>query len=683
MSGLTTSAFANLQDRLSFPQIWVESICESSEDEDELIVADSGWNSLVYGTSKSKDIEMLEMHPNKVIRSLLTSCSTDVSYDSSQASSRDNSRKNSFQQSSTSSRENSVEELLGMNSHRIFPSEITKRFGNQDYLRSLEHDSHNLKDLPPQAKATEQREKVDCWNGAENLVDKTLAKTFESEDFSTPNNREYTNHNQEQGKSEGFDKLEQPSQNAQQDDDFLTPVGQVVKDWLGKLHLCGFPYDIISKYRRDDIDDTEDDIWFEEGIYRVFDPYYDISSDDIESIDGKQDQTGMPKGNCTVKLKNGDELLATFRSGFRQGRGSVEGENLQKHGLICLKGTYKESVLMGPGQAILEEHTLGDLPCRITLEGNFNDGYLEGPVIGRDPDQNLAFVGRFVKGLPFGVCWLGQDGGSWLVGQVDQMGHFTRDNLAYIYPNLKTALMGQFENGVMLRAQAAQIVTVRLNEANIMEPELRAMKVTEAVKRTNQMPNPMQIDSDKAGKNEDSFYSFCPSNANEVRCNWLLPDPYECETVECLSSAVEGAGDGLFARTNLPQGTLVAYYNGLVIGLEEPYANSNLNYQIYVDWANTDSSSFVDIPLACIDKNMYCASFAHKANHSFKPNCTYAAVRHPRFGRIPALCTLRAIRKGEELFSHYKYDMALAPCWYQEAWENTSPYDYSREEEQI
>ena len=83
-----------------------------------------------------------------------------------------------------------------------------------------------------------------------------------------------------------------------------------------------------------------------------------------------------------------------------------------------------------------------------------------------------------------------------------------------------------------------------------------------------------------------------------------------------------------------------------------------------------------------------------------------------RFGRVPSLETLTAIRKGEELFSHYKvnnlryknndsnhntikfssyltfnphlrfqYDSALAPNWYQEAWNRfTHPEEYQDDE---
>ena len=48
-----------------------------------------------------------------------------------------------------------------------------------------------------------------------------------------------------------------------------------------------------------------------------------------------------------------------------------------------------------------------------------------------------------------------------------------------------------------------------------------------------------------------------------------------------------------------------------------------MRYQIYVDWVNTDDSPFIDIPMACVDIQDYFASLAHKANHSFDPNCRY------------------------------------------------------------
>ena len=52
-----------------------------------------------------------------------------------------------------------------------------------------------------------------------------------------------------------------------------------------------------------------------------------------------------------------------------------------------------------------------------------------------------------------------------------------------------------------------------------------------------------------------------------------------------------------------------------------------MRYQIYVDWVNTDDSPFIDIPMACVDIQDYFASLAHKANHSFDPNCRYIMLK--------------------------------------------------------
>ena len=52
--------------------------------------------------------------------------------------------------------------------------------------------------------------------------------------------------------------------------------------------------------------DEEDDTWFERGLVRVFDPYYDIDSGDISSVEGRVDpKSGLPVGKCTVVLQGG------------------------------------------------------------------------------------------------------------------------------------------------------------------------------------------------------------------------------------------------------------------------------------------------------------------------------------------------------------------------------------------
>jgi hypothetical protein len=42
----------------------------------------------------------------------------------------------------------------------------------------------------------------------------------------------------------------------------------------------------------------------------------------------------------------------------------------------------------------------------------------------------------------------------------------------------------------------------------------------------------------------------------------MLEDPYERQMTEVRSSGVGGAGDGLYARTNVEPNTVIAFYNG-------------------------------------------------------------------------------------------------------------------------
>lgn len=61
----------------------------------------------------------------------------------------------------------------------------------------------------------------------------------------------------------------------------------------------------------------------------------------------------------------------------------------------------------------------------------------------------------------------------------------------------------------------------------------------------------------------------------------------------------------------------------------------------------------LDIPEELTSIEEYCATLAHKANHSFEPNGVWSVFEHPRFGLIRALASLRDIKAGEEIFVNY------------------------------
>ena len=65
----------------------------------------------------------------------------------------------------------------------------------------------------------------------------------------------------------------------------------------------------------------------------------------------------------------------------------------------------------------------------------------------------------------------------------------------------------------------------------------------------------------------------------------------------------------------------------------------------------------------------YCASLAHKTNHSFIPNCEFSEFNHPRWGLVPCIQAMHDIAEGEEIFVWYGYDLDYCPDWYLLAWE--------------
>ena len=65
--------------------------------------------------------------------------------------------------------------------------------------------------------------------------------------------------------------------------------------------------------------------------------------------------------------------------------------------------------------------------------------------------RGLGYFGHFENGKPVGTAWRGLMGKGWIYGKVDQHGHHTGNNIAYIYNDFETALLGRFEKGVMVK----------------------------------------------------------------------------------------------------------------------------------------------------------------------------------------------------------------------------------------
>jgi len=233
------------------------------------------------------------------------------------------------------------------------------------------------------------------------------------------------------------------------------------------------------------------------------------------------------------------------------------------------------------------------------------------------------------------------------VGRVDENGKLSGCGLAYIYPDFRTALVGTFKEGEMVFTQAAHISGLTTENSCIMVPSF------------TEQPN------GRLFRREISTVDFVTSSPT-------LRDPYETTTVVVRKSQVEGADDGIFARKAIPKNTVIAFYNGVKVG-EKTEDNQDGgwdadSYKIF-DPSNTPHGT-IDILEKYRSTTIYCATLAHKTNHSFIPNSEFVVYDHPRWGVIPCITSIHSIAPEEEIFVRYGYDLDYCPEWYLQAWEN-------------
>ena len=256
--------------------------------------------------------------------------------------------------------------------------------------------------------------------------------------------------------------------------------------------------------------------------------------------------------------------------------------------------------------------------------------------------QEVTWVGRYRSGLAWGQCWQGVEGGGWITGQVDSRGELSGDNIAFIYPDLTTAILGRFERGVLVSGLPGRITGMVVVE-DIAVPQI-SLTTTQS-----------------------DCVTFSPSTEESVGLQPLVRDPYEARTVEVGPSQVGGGGEGLFLRRNVQRNEVVAFYNGVRLpprhGRKETWEDSG--YKIFT---NTEDvwGERMDLPGDLVDTENYRATLGHKINHNLDYNCTEWFFQHPRHGLIPCITAIRDISEGEELYLHYGYDPRNCPPWYEE-----------------
>ena len=123
--------------------------------------------------------------------------------------------------------------------------------------------------------------------------------------------------------------------------------------------------------------------------------------------------------------------------------------------MTYVEGIYEDDMLYGQGKT---GHANGDVMYCI-----FRNGYIDGPTKLYDKSCVLKRVCWFSRNTPTGIVWHFLKGGGFLVGQADPLGNITADNIAFLYPDLRTALYGTFIKGKMTVAQTCFVkgVTIR------------------------------------------------------------------------------------------------------------------------------------------------------------------------------------------------------------------------------
>ena len=115
----------------------------------------------------------------------------------------------------------------------------------------------------------------------------------------------------------------------------------------------------------------------------------------------------------------------------------------------------------------------------------------------------------------------------------------------------------------------------------------------------------------------------------------LQRDPYESKLVDIKESEIPKAGEGVILKTDVPSGTVVAYFNGIKFEKKDVYSWNPLNIKsrsVYlIDFEDDDGREvFLDIPKEFVSSGSYNATSGHKVSKHYSSHSVikYNTVTH-------------------------------------------------------
>lgn len=347
---------------------------------------------------------------------------------------------------------------------------------------------------------------------------------------------------------------------------------------------------------------------------------------------GKKDENGNITGEGVLIYENKDTFQGTFSNGIMNRVGVLTRAELNS---CRLEGEWVNGLLQGE----VKDH----LNNSGWIEGYYKDGVPHGFYREFGPRYNLRHIlrsfGRYYRGVLRGWCWRGHyDNSGWVCGKVDDNGEFTGEDIAYIYPDRKMAIKGKFMNGVLVEGYQCELIGC-YEESGIYIPVF------------SQPHGPA--------------YEYENQSIRNIALNPLLRDPFEAERCEVGESRLPQGGEGLFAVRDIKKKEIVALYSGIKVKTST-YASEHMPRSDYRIRLNGDID--MDIPKGYHLTSQYCATLAHKSNHSFTPNGEWSLFEHPRFGLVRSITAMKDIAKGEEILVNYTMTIAKSPDWYRQVW---------------
>ncbi|XP_040572006.1 histone-lysine N-methyltransferase SETD7 [Lepeophtheirus salmonis] len=284
------------------------------------------------------------------------------------------------------------------------------------------------------------------------------------------------------------------------------------------------------------------------------------------------------------------------------------------------------------------------------------------PSSGSSQNETFTLAGfesndRFSKVLEimslYGVLWQKYGDGihdGWLYGITDlKTGEFIKKKTYYIYPNYMTAIQGTFR-GDMLRGGKETKATHFRCRGGIMELKFAKLKKNSTLY--------------KYTKRTESFISRHPTQR----------DPLEMRNVYIGSSPTFpniAHQDALLAKRNIPAHSLIVYYSGTwkeTRGMPNNMTRDDLESYLK-NLIKFNSTHHIDVDVENSDIKVYRATLGHKVNHHFVGvNAKFCKVKHPVYGTIRCLESIKPIWRHDEILVNYSYDIQdpFTPRWYKD-----------------